>query len=147
MAKIKTVEFVNTPSTIVVGDDITDIQVMVKVEFHQLDIRLEMEYVLYVFIYDICGAFDTQFLIPNWDETKINPLVSELKDDFFGKSFKKVLAKESLQEISFKMDFQLGQLKAIKSPYSKKLNAYAVLIPCIGVNVKQSNIHNLDLVY
>ena len=49
MAKISSVELINVPETIIVGDNINDITVKTTVEFHDIDLKLEMEYILYLY--------------------------------------------------------------------------------------------------
>lgn len=47
----------------------TDIIVHTKIEFHPLDISLQMEYQLFLFVYDINGEIDIPVIIGNWNET------------------------------------------------------------------------------
>ena len=67
MAKILSVDLLKIPKFIHVGDDVNDLTVVTKIRFHPLDIKLEMEYCLHVFIYDIHGEVDAPLVIPNWD--------------------------------------------------------------------------------
>ena len=71
MAKISSVELINVPETIIVGDNINDITVKTTVEFHDIDLKLEMEYILYLYVYDIHGKIDIPVLVSNWDESAL----------------------------------------------------------------------------
>ena len=82
MAKIISVELQKIPKYINVGDDVNDITVCTKIQFHEFDIKFEMPYCLHVFVYDIHGDVDAPVMLPNWDESILMPVTTDRKDDF-----------------------------------------------------------------
>lgn len=93
MAKLVNVSLQSIPEVIVVSDNDNDFTVQVDIEFHDLDISLEMEYVLHIFVYDIHGEVDAPLVLPNWDESKVLPIsMSNRHDEFMGKASVKVNA-------------------------------------------------------
>lgn len=82
MAKILSVEQLKVPKHINIKDQISDNTVLTKVKYHSLDIKLEMEYCLHVFVYDNHEEHDAPLVIPNWDESYILTIALDRKDDF-----------------------------------------------------------------
>ena len=71
MAKIESVSIKSIPDVINVGDDVNDITIVTKIEFHSLDVSLKMEYLLHLLVYDIHGNTDVPIIINNWDEIEV----------------------------------------------------------------------------
>lgn len=86
MAKILKVEVRGLPKEIHIGNQDTAIEVFVEIQFHQLDIKYDMEYCLHLFVYDIREQIDPPIIISNWDESYIISVTTALdrKDDFIG---------------------------------------------------------------
>ena len=80
MAKILSVSLLSIPDVIVVNDNLNDFTVVTEIEFHDLDIQFNMEYCLHLFVYDIHGDADAPLIIPNWDESKVFPIIIDRKD-------------------------------------------------------------------
>ena len=64
MAKILSVKLLSIPEVIIVNDNENDFTVVVEVEFHNLDIQLQMEYCLHLFLYDVRGLVDAPLVLP-----------------------------------------------------------------------------------
>lgn len=146
MAKITEVKLINIPEIIIVGDDKSDLTVEVKIEFHDIDIKLEMEYMLYIIIYDVHGKLDIPILLTNWDESNMIPVAFEdSSDDFLGTYKTKVKATEKL--INFKKDItlKLGVLNVLKTHQTKKLEALSFLVPAISRASKWSKPYSAKL--
>lgn len=141
MAKIESVKLQDIPDEIIIGDDINDINVEVTIKFHPLDISLNMEYLLHLYVYDIKGTLDVPVIIANWDDTKVFTINQEGRnDDFLGTKSISIKAKEEeLTTINVAMALKLGSLKANHRTYLKrKLEVYATIIPAIGTASKWS---------
>jgi hypothetical protein len=148
MAKIKYVSLLSIPEIINVGDDISDITVVTKIEFHPLDIKMEMDYLLYVFVYDIHGNVDTPVIIENWDESNVFGVSESWKDDFLGKKVVEINCKEERNvEINTPIALHLGKLTKNSSHHSKKLEVFASLIPAVGRASKWSKPFESDIIF
>ena len=132
MAKIISVSLLSIPDVIIVNDNENDFSVVVKVEFHDLDIQLNMEYCLHLFVYDIHGDVDAPLVLPNWDESKVLSIATDRKDEYLGCATQKVLATDKQTTLTVPMRLKLGQLTNISSHYSKKLEVFATIAPAIG---------------
>lgn len=132
MAKIASVSLLSIPKTIVINDNDNDFSVVVEVEFHDLDIQLNMEYCLHLFVYDIHGDVDVPMVLPNWDESKVLSISLDRKDDYLGSATKKVLALEKQETLTIPMRLKLGKFTDLSSHYSKKLEVFATIAPAIG---------------
>lgn len=146
MAKIKDVSLVNVPEKIIVGDDQSDLTVLVDIEFHDIDLKLEMEYMLYILVYDVHGKIDIPILLTNWDESAIFPLaIEDRTDDFLGTYKTKLIAKE--KSLIFKKDItlKLGVLGNRSSHYTKKLDTLAFLVPAISRASKWSDAYSTNI--
>ena len=141
MAKIESVHLQNIPEEIIIGDDINDINVEVIIKFHELDIALNMEYLLHLYVYDIKGNLDVPVTIANWDDTKVFTINQEGRnDDFLGTESVAVKAQEEPLTINVEMALKLGSLPENHRTYLKrKLEVYATIIPAIGIASKWSN--------
>jgi hypothetical protein len=132
MAKIESVTVVNIPEIINVGDDENDITVKIMIKFHPLDIESRMEYMLYIFVYDIHGDVDLPLIIGNWDDTNVYGISNSNHDDLLGKMSLHIQAKDPGILITQPMTLKLGGLTKNSSYYSKKLEVFATLIPAIN---------------
>lgn len=138
MAKILAVDLLKVPKHINAGDDINDLTVITKIEFHPLDIKLEMEYCLHVFIYDIRGEVDAPLVIPNWDESKLLPISLDRKDDFLGKESIVLIASKKEIAVETPMVLTLGKVNREMSYTTRKLEVFATITPVIGRASKYS---------
>lgn len=132
MAKIKSVSLLSIPETINVGDDDSDLTVVSEIEFHPLDIQLQMEYCLHVFLYDIHGNVDAPLVLPNWDESKVISIASDREDDFLGSASKILKAEESNVSIEIPLKLKLGSFKKNRAYHSRKLEVFATIAPAVG---------------
>ena len=147
MAKLETVVLKSIPEVINVGDDINDITIITKIEFHPIDVSLKMEYLLHLLVYDVHGKPDVPVIINNWDESEVIGLKQENKDDFLGRQFVPICADERIKTIETPIALKLGDLKDSGSFYKRKLEVLATLIPAIGRATKWSEPFECDLVY
>ena len=148
MAKIMSVSLLSIPDVINVGDDISDITVQTKIEFHTLDMAMKMEYLLYVFVYDIHGSVDVPVIIGNWDDTNVFGVGDKWKDDFLGKKVITVNCNENqMVEVNTPIALHLGKLTKSSSHHSKKLEVFATLIPAIGRASKWSEPFEADIIF
>ncbi|MEZ4793315.1 MAG: hypothetical protein R2783_07600 [Gelidibacter sp.] len=148
MAKVIDVNITNVPDVIIIGDNISDLTVVVNIEFHKLDIKLEMEYMLYFFVYDVHGKLDIPVMLTNWNDSMLFPVAMENdSDDFLGLHKINVIAKQEILEIKTNMTLKLGMLDRQKSHYTKKLEAFAVLVPAIGIAAKWSKPYSSKIDY
>lgn len=138
MSKILSVSLLSIPDVIVVNDNVNDLTVVVEIEFHDLDLSLEMEYYLHVFAYDIHGEIDAPLIIPNWDESKVLPISLDRKDEYLGVASKKILAVKKKETIQLPMQLKLGTITKLSSHFSKKLEVFATITPAIGIASKWS---------
>ncbi|WJJ96951.1 hypothetical protein [Algibacter luteus] len=139
MAKILSVSLLSIPEVIVVNDNHNDFTVVTEIEFHDLDIQFNMEYCLHLFVYDIHGDADAPLIIPNWDESKVFPIIIDRKDEYLGFQVKNIIALKKTQTIKTPMRLQLGKLGETTSHFSKKLEVFASMAPAIGRASKWSN--------
>lgn len=139
MAKIKSVKLDSIPEFINVGDNISDILVNITIEFHKLDVSLQMEYVLTLFIYDINGKMDIPVIIENWDETHVYGVSQDRRDQLLGKVSQIVTSGSELLKLSTPMALKLGALNDKSSHFSRKLEVLASLTPAIGCASKWSS--------
>jgi hypothetical protein len=132
MSKIISVRLLSIPEVIVVNDTVNDLTVVVELEFHDLDISLEMEYYIHAFIYDIHGEVDEPLILSNWDESKVIPISLDRKDEYLGVSSQKILVVKKNETIQLPVQLQLGKLSKMSSHFSKKLKVFATITPAIG---------------
>ncbi len=147
MAKIESVSLQHIPETINVGDNISDITIMTKIEFHPLDLSLKMEYLLYLFVYDIHGNPDVPIIIGNWDESVFSGMRLDGIDDLLGKKIIPLTATNTSCTIETPMELKLGDLNKSQSYYKRKLEVFASLIPAIGRSSKWSEPFETNLVF
>jgi len=147
MAKILKVELLSVPKVINIGDDINDITVVTKIQFHPLDIKLEMPYCLHLFVYDIHGDVDAPLVLPNWDESQVLPVTLDRKDDFLGKEVVMLTASEEETTIVTPMALHLGRFNR-QMPYtSRKIEVFATMAPVVGRVSKYSEPFSSRLTY
>lgn len=132
MAKILSVSLVSVPDVIVVNDSDNDFTVVVDVEFHNLDIQLNIEYCLHLFVYEIHGSVDAPLVLPNWDESIILPISLDRKDEYLGKATQMITAKQKAEKLQIPMSLKLGKLTNRSSHFLKKLKVFATIAPTIG---------------
>ena len=132
MAKILSVDLQSVPKYINVGDDISDLTVITTIEFHPLDLKLEMEYCLHLFVYDIHGEVDPPLVLPNWDESDVISLAMDREDEFLGMASQKLVATKKDVEVSIPIALKLGDRTANASHFTKKLEVFATIAPAVG---------------
>ena len=126
-----------------------EISVLTVIDFHDIDISLNMEYILHLFVYDVNGNKDIPVIISNWDDTKIIEVSkNNKKDDFLGK--KHLLIKtENLEKKSLDIVTNVGlNIGAVtpQSPLSKRtLEVFATLIPAVDRVSKWSENFKINL--
>jgi len=147
MAKILSVDLLKIPKFIHVGDDVNDLTVVTKIRFHPLDIKLEMEYCLHVFIYDIHGEVDAPLVIPNWDSSTVMSLSMDRKDDFLGKKTVIMTAESKEKTIETPIALTLGNFNKQKSYTTRNLEVFATLTPVIGRASKWSKRFTSNISY
>lgn len=145
MAKIRNVIPVNTPSKVVVGSGSLEIEVHTAIEFHSIDIKLEMEYLLYLYAYDVRGKTDVQILLNNWDESSIASIPQETEDDILGKTSTKIIAKTKDQNVETTIALKMGTIDRSKHYEHRYLRIFAELIPAIGQASKWSETLKIDV--
>lgn len=138
MAQINSVEVKNVPEYINVGDNVSDITVEVKITFHSIDIRLEMEYILDVIIFDIHGPLDIPVILSNWKDTKVLPVTQERKDKYLGFAKREITADVQTKIIELRVALRLGKLGDTDSNTLRCLDAFATLTPAVGRSSKWS---------
>ncbi len=147
MAKILNVELLSVPKTINVGEDISNITVVTKLQFHPLDIKLEMSYCLHLFVYDIHGDVDPPLVLPNWDESQVLSVVTDRKDDFLGQETVMLTASESETIVKTPMVLHLGRFNRKMSYTSRKIKVFATIAPVVGRASKFSELITIKLFY
>ena len=138
MAKILKVKASKFPEIIEVGEDSTIIPVHTEIEFHDIDLRLNMDYVLYLYAYDIRGKIDIPILLNNWDDSSISYIPQETEDDVLGKICEHISANKKVQTVNSKLKLKLGILDNNKHYDHRHLKIFAELIPAVGVASKWS---------
>lgn len=147
MAKIISVGMLSIPDIINVGDNVSDITVVTKIEMHEIDLKLQMEYCLHIFVYDIHGEMDTPLVIANWDESKVFPISNSRKDVFLGEKKELFMASEKNIEIHSPIALHLGKFNRQEHYVSRKIEAFATLSPAIGRASKWSEPFTAQIVY
>ncbi|MFD2916500.1 hypothetical protein [Psychroserpens luteus] len=138
MAKILNVSLQSIPEVIIINDDDNDLTILTEVEFHDLDIKLKMEYYLHLFVYDIHGDVDAPLVIPNWDDVEVLSIALDRKDDYLGVANVSVTADKKRVSIKTAMRLKLGKQSNTSSHFSKKLKVFATIAPAIGRSSKWS---------
>ena len=139
MAKVVNVKLKSIPDTIHVGDDINDITVIVKLEFHPLDLSLEMEYMLHLFVYDIHGKMDVPVVISNWEDSLVLSVSEDGRKDYFlGRKTVRLKANMDKDTFEIPMALKLGDLTDHYSSVTRKFEVLATLVPAISKASKWS---------
>ncbi|MDO7173584.1 hypothetical protein [Mariniflexile sp. AS56] len=146
MAKIKSVSLKSIPESIHVGDNVSDITILTNLEFHPLDISLQMEYMLYLFVYDVHGKPDVPIILSNWDDSVFMGMQLDGKDDLLGRKVVSIVA-NSNPLIETPIALKLGNLNDSHSCYKRKLEVFATLIPAIGKASKWSEPFEASIVF
>jgi hypothetical protein len=148
MAKIKSVGLQSIPEVIFVNDKDNVFTVNVEIEYHELDISLQMEYILHAFVYDIHGDVDAPLVLPNWDESQVLPIsTSHGHDEYMGKSSVKIIASRKEDCLEIPMQLKLGKLSERSSRTSKRLKVFATLTPSVGIACKWSDPFKSKIVF
>lgn len=147
MAKIKSVIIQPLPKNINVGEEITNVVINTQIEFHQIDIKLEMEYLLHLFVYDIHGKVDVPVIIGNWDESYVTGVLQDRKDQLLGKVAVNVNVTELNIEIQTVLNLKLGHISGSSYAFSRTLEVFASLIPAVGRASKWSEPLEANLVF
>ncbi len=147
MAKINLVSLDLVPEIINVGDDITDIIINTQIEFHKLDIKMQMEYLLYLFVYDVHGKEDIPVIISNWDESYVMGISLDRKDHLLGKTMLNITARTVNVKLQTPIAIKLGELKKGASNSSRELEVFATLIPAISRASKWSEPFESKLIF
>lgn len=147
MAKIESVSLQQIPETIDVGDNVSDITIVTQIVFHPLDLSLQMEYILYLFVYDIHGNPDVPILLSNWDESSFYGMRLDGKDDLLGKKKVSIKATKEKSKIETPIALKLGDLYESQSYHKRKLEVFASLIPAIGTSSKWSEPFESNIVF
>ncbi|GGG22842.1 hypothetical protein [Christiangramia forsetii] len=149
MAKILTVEVLDFPKEIHIGNQDTTINVFAKIEFHKLDMQYEMEYCLHVFVYDIHDQIDPPIIISNWDESYVISVATALdrKDDFIGEA--NIIIKATSNETNLKIPvmLKLGSVNTKETYFSRNLKVFVTATPAIGRVSMWSSPHNTRVFY
>ena len=132
MAKIIKVCLESIPKEIQVNDKKSDFTVLTDVEFHPLDIKIEMEYILHLFVYDINGIIDIPIIVNNWDETSVKGVSLEHLDDLLGTERIIIKAQAAPLQVACEMSLHLGKLSPSSSAFKRELGVFATIIPAIG---------------
>ncbi|MBV7267569.1 hypothetical protein [Winogradskyella luteola] len=151
MAKISKVHVHEIPENVAVSDNKTNtIIVITEIIFHPLDIKLEMEYQLYLFVYDIHGKEDIPILISNWDDSIMHRISKEHRiDDFLSKGNVLIKANDNKNNklvIEKEMILKLGKVTKSTSIYTRNFEVFAKLIPAIDGASSRSNVFESKLI-
>ncbi|GGX11043.1 hypothetical protein [Aquimarina muelleri] len=152
MAKISKVHLKEIPEFVNVSENNTNtITVITEIIFHPLDIKLQMEYQLYLFVYDIHGKEDIPILIANWDDSKIRRISKELgRDDFISKESFLIKSNDSKNNklvIEKQMKLELGKITESTSVFTRNFEVFVSLIPVIHRASSRSEIFESKLVF
>lgn len=152
MAKISKVRLQEIPENVVVSDSRANtITVITEIVFHPLDIKLEMEYQLYLFVYDVHGKEDIPVIISNWDNSKIRRIANEQrKDDFLCKEgflIKPDNSKNNQLVVEKQMTLNLGKVTKTTSVFTRNFEVFASLIPAISIASARSDVFESKLVF
>lgn len=134
MAKIIKVDLLSVPDAIHVGDNDTDITVVTKIEFHDIDIQMQMDYYLHLFVYDVHGDIDPPLILSNWDECSVLAIKTSLDrpDDFLGKASIYINTSQKEMTITKPMALKLGKFNQRGAYHTRKLEIFATAAPAIG---------------
>ena len=147
MAKIKSVQIQPISENISIGNEIINVVINTQIEFHPIDLKLEMEYLLHLFVYDIHGKADVPVIIGNWDESYIKGVLQDRRDHLFGKAAVNITATKQNIEIETVLNLKLGQIDVHSYIFSRTLEVFATLIPAVGRASKWSEPVEANLVF
>ncbi|MGY5353183.1 hypothetical protein ACXGQW_11620 [Wenyingzhuangia sp. IMCC45533] len=137
------------PKEIVVGDNNTDVVVVTSFKMHDIDINLNMEYCLHLFIYDVRGKIDPSIIVSNWDESYSVSIETAMdaKDDYLGTA--SVIFKADRKEITIKtpIALKLGSLGKGTTYFTRKLDVFAMATPAIGRISRRSGPYEAQVTY
>ncbi|WP_111706877.1 hypothetical protein [Lutibacter citreus] len=132
MAKLTSIKLGELPESIVVGNDSTEVSIEAIIDFHKIDLQLEMEYILFLFVYDVNGKIDIPVIIGNWDQSSIYGISDDRHDHLMGTIKLPIKAIESNVILNTSIKLNLGRILDGDSYFSKKLEVFGTLIPAIG---------------
>lgn len=149
MAKIISVELLEVPEEINVGDNDTDITVVTTIDFHALDIKGNIEYCLHLFVYDVHGKIDPPLIMSNWDESYVVSIetFSDRVDDYLGKA--SVIFKAEKKQVIIKtpLVLKLGSITKDSTYFTRKLEVFATATPAVGRISKWSKPYKMNVTY
>lgn len=149
MAKLISVELLEVPDEITVGDNDIDITVITTIDFHKIDVACNMEYCLHLFVYDVRGKKDPPLMMANWDESYMVSLETayDKVDDFLGKTSVIVKAEGKEKIIKTPMSLKLGSFNKNNTYITRKLSVFATAEPAIGRVSKWSKPYKTEVLY
>jgi flagellar motor component MotA len=153
MAKISNVRVKDIPEYVDVSKNKTNIlTVITEITFHPLDVKLEMEYQLYLFVYDIHGEKeDIPILISNWDDSKMERISKQKQeDDFISKGsflIKSIDNNNNQLVVEKQMTLRLGKMTETTSVFSRNFEVFATLIPAINRASARSTVFESKLIF
>lgn len=147
MAQINNIEITEQFTEIEIGDKVFSLTVEVDIEFHQLDINLNMEYCLHTMIMEIHGQQDIPIILSNWKKSSVLSINEDnRKDVILANQIIDIKAQKKQLSLTIPFKVKLGSYNN-HSVYNKKLEAYAVLIPAISYCSMHSNPKSVDLLF
>ncbi len=136
MAKIREIILGHIPSGVTINDSAaTTAVISTEIEFHPIDLRLKMEYILHLFIYDVNDQHDIPLLSTNWDELNVSKFSKgDFKDDFITK--RSVHIKEDqLNDLVLHLETPIqiipGKMQKNTSLYARQFQVFGTLVPAI----------------
>jgi len=147
MAKLSSIELGDLPDSINVGNELTEVSIKVLIDFHKIDLQLEMEYMLFLFVYDVNGDIDIPVIIGNWDQTSIYGISDDRHDHLMGTIKLPVNATEKSLNLNTTIKLSLGKISDGDSYYSKKVEVFGSLMPAIGRVSSWSKAKEVNIVF
>ena len=147
MAKLTSIELGDLPDSINVGNELTEVSIKVLIDFHKIDLQLEMEYMLFLFVYDVNGDIDIPVIIGNWDQTSIYGISDDRHDHLMGTIKLPVNATEKSLNLNTTIKLSLGKISDGDSYYSKKVEVFGSLMPAIGRVSSWSKAKEVNIVF
>ncbi|UMB52759.1 hypothetical protein MKD41_10470 [Lutibacter sp. A64] len=132
MAKLTSIKLGKLPDSINVGNALTEVSIEVTIDFHKIDLQLEMEYMLFLFVYDINGKIDIPIIIENWDKTEVYGISDDRHDHLMGTIKLPIKATKSKLVLNTSLELNLGKISKGDSYFSKHIEVFGTLIPAIG---------------
>ena len=147
MAKLTSIKLGELPDFINVGNDLTEVSIEVTIDFHKIDLQLEMEYMLFLFVYDVNGKIDIPVIIGNWDKTSIYGISDDRHDHLMGTIKLPIKATKSNLVLNTSLELSLGKISDGDSYFSKQIEVFGTLMPAIGRVSNWSKPKEVDIVF